>query len=73
MKNTMSKTRPVDNPYEVWSNGSWTWRVLKKWQVDDSKPYARWFCHVTSPLCPAGEMGDVYVKDIKTYARKVIP
>ena len=71
MKNTMAKTRPVSNPYEVWVLGAWTWKVLKKWQADDNKPYALWFCHVTSPLCPDGEMGDVYVSDIKNYARKV--
>lgn len=71
MKNTMAKTRPVHNPYEIWSNGDWTWRVLKKWQADDNKPYARWFCHVTSPFCPGGELGDCYVKDIISMADKV--
>ena len=64
-KNLCAKTRPVTNPYEVWTNGSWTWKVLKKWQADDNKPYARWFCMVTSPYCPDGEMGDVYVSEIK--------
>lgn len=73
MKNTMAKTRPVSNPYEVWMNNSgWTWKVLKKWQADDHKPYARWFCYVTSPMCPEGEMGDCYAKDIMQYATKVI-
>ena len=71
MKNTMLKTRLKSNPYEVWSNGDWVWNVLKKWQVDDNKPYARWFCFVTSPFCPEGEYGDVYVKEIKDLAHKV--
>ena len=33
-KNLMNKTRPVGNPYEIWKSldGSWEWRVLKKWQ-----------------------------------------
>lgn len=45
--------------------------VLKKWQVDDNKPYGRWFCFVTSPFCPEGEYGDVYVSEIKENAVKV--
>ncbi len=68
MKNECAKTRPTTNPYEVWTNGSWTWKVLKKWQADDEKPYARWFCMVTSPYCPDGEMGDAYVAEIKSNA-----
>ena len=31
--NPCAKTRPVDNPYEVWVNGDWTWKVLKKYQT----------------------------------------
>ena len=71
MKNECAKTRPTTNPYEVWTNGSWTWKVLKKWQADDGKPYARWFCMVTSPYCPDGEMGDAYVAEIKSNAYRV--
>ena len=71
MKNLYGKTRPTSNPYEVWRAGSWTWQVLKKWQVDDQKPYARWFCNVITPMCPDGEMGDVYVKDILTSAVRI--
>ena len=65
--------RPATNPYETWQSfdGSWTWKVLKKWQVDDNKEYARWFCFVTSPFCPSGEMGDVYVSEIKSLATKL--
>lgn len=71
MKNLCGKTRPKTNPYEVWRAGTWTWQVLKKWQADDQKPYARWFCNVITPMCPDGEMGDVYVKDIITYAVRI--
>ena len=81
MKNTQAKTRPKDQPYEIWQNtrpvfeneqaGDWTWKVLKKWQVDDNKQYARWFCFVTSPFCPEGEYGDVYVEEIKSVAIRV--
>ena len=73
VRNLCAKTRPKDNPYEVWQSpdGSWTWNVLKKWQVDDKKPFARWFCFVTSPFCPDGEYGDTYVQDIQAHARRV--
>lgn len=66
--------RKVENPYEIWRsrNGGWEWRVLKKWQIDDNKPYARWFCAVMSPFTFGRfEMGDVYVKDIKENAIEV--
>ncbi len=76
MKNLCAKTRPKDNPYEVWRShdGSWTWQVLKKWQSEDkeaSNPYARWFCNVVTPIVPEGEMGDCYVCDIKSIATRI--
>ena len=71
MKNQFAKTRPKENPYEVWEANGWTWNVLKKWQVDDEKPYTRWFCFVTSPYCPEGEYGDTYVAEIKSVATLV--
>lgn len=70
-KNLCGKTRDKSNPYEVWEGNGWRWAVLKKWQANDAKPYARWFCFVTSPYCPDGEMGDVYVSEIKSAAVKV--
>lgn len=71
MANLCAKTRPISNPYEIWVANGWTWKVLKKWQMDDNKPFARWLCFVTSPYCPEGEYGDTYVKDIVTVASKV--
>lgn len=71
-KNRCAKTRKADNPYEIWSNDSWTWLVLKKWQVDDSKPFARWYCLVKSPYVPNGEYGDVYASEIRANARRVV-
>lgn len=73
-KNLCGKTRDVNNPYEVWSNGSWTWKVLKKYKSPESEAkdrFARWFCFVTSPMCPNGEMGDVYISEIKSVAVKI--
>lgn len=76
MKNLCGKMIPfdqLDKAYEVWQSrdGSWTWYVLKKWQGDDDKPFARWFCMVKSPFVPNGEAGDVYVSEIKGNARRI--
>lgn len=70
-KNLCAKTVKSDKAYEVWVYGSWEWRVLKKWQADDNKEYARWFCLVKSNMCPDGEMGDVYVSEIKSVAHRI--
>lgn len=70
MKNPCGKTRKANDPYEIWTGNGWEWHVLKKWQIDDAKPYARWFCLVKSPFVPDGEMGDVYVSEIKQQARR---
>lgn len=72
MKNECAKTRPVTNPYEVWQAGDWEWRILKKYQVDDNKPYARAFCAVKSPFTYGEfELGDVYISEIKSNAVKI--
>jgi len=74
VKNECGKTRKVNEPYEIWRNeeAGWEWRVLKKWQVDDNKPYGRWFCAVKSPfLFGSYEMGDTYVQEVKDNAVKV--
>jgi hypothetical protein len=73
-KNPCAKMVDREHAYEVWAtiDGSWIWYVLKKWQTNDDAPYARWFCDVVSPIVgEAGEMGDVYVSEIKTYARRI--
>ena len=74
-KNLCGKTRPIDNPYEIWRAGDWEWLVLKKWQNPKNEKlneYARWFCAVKSPFTyGAYEMGDVYVKEIKEHAVRV--
>lgn len=73
MKNECAKTRPSHDPYEIWQskNAQWTWHVLKKWQIDDDKPYARWFCKVYTPFTPDGEMEDVFVAEIKQQAIRI--
>jgi hypothetical protein len=72
-KNLQGKRVDRAHAYEVWQtpDGTWTWYVLKKWQADDDKQYARWFCEVVTPYTPEGEFGDTYVKDIKSRARRI--
>ena len=72
-KNLCGKTVKRENAYEVWQSldGTWTWYVLKKYSINDDKPFARWFCDVVTPIVPEGEMGDVYVSEIKQNARKI--
>ncbi len=86
-KNLCGKTVKRENAYEVWQNvvpfsiggdvqetGTWTWYVLKKYQTPEKEAenqYARWFCDVVTPMCPNGEMGDVYVSDIKPWAKRI--
>lgn len=67
--NPCAKARKKQAPYEVWyhARSGFEWRVLKKYQTptgEAANPHARWFCFVTSPGCPDGEYGDVYVRDI---------
>ena len=75
MKNLCGKSRPESDPYEVWESfdGQWTWKVLKKWQADDNKPYARWFCAVTSPFTYGdSELGDVYASEIMKAGVRIV-
>jgi hypothetical protein len=59
------KTAPLDSPQAVFASQGWTWKVLKSWQNDDNKPYARWFVAVRSPMTYGSfDMGDTYVRDI---------
>jgi len=77
VKNECGKTvsKPFkDNAYEVWENESagFRWYILKKYQIDDNKQYARAFCLVTSPYVgETGELGDVYIADIHSNAVRI--
>lgn len=73
-KNEMAKSRKVNEPYEVWVAPGWEWRVLKKWQADDLKPYARWFCAVQGPGTHGSyDLGDTYAGEVVRFARKLTP
>jgi len=71
MKNKCAKTVEPEQAYEVWQAGDWTWYVLKKWQADDNKPFARWYCLVKTPFVLNGEYGDCYVEEVKKEAVRV--
>lgn len=68
--NPYGKSRPVNNPYAVYtsSDGSWTWKVLKLNQRPDmaaKNSYASAFCAVSSPYTYDGyDLGDTYLNDI---------
>ena len=70
-KNMQAKTRPVDNPYQTYTQGDWEWRVLKHYQTPEKErenQYARVFCAVRSPMTwGAWEYGDTYCHDIPSY------
>jgi hypothetical protein len=83
-KNLCAKTMKREDAYEVWQNDrpfaiggdvvearQWTTYVLKKYQADDEKQYARAFCDVVTPFCPDGELGDVYVADYKRFSVRI--
>lgn len=73
-KNECAKTVTRENAYEVWQAGTWTWFVKKKYQSPEAEaknPYARWFCDVVTPMCPDGELGDVYLSEIKSVAVRI--
>lgn len=78
-KNPYGKTvaQPYkENAHMVWTNGAgWTWYVLKTYQTPEreaANPHALWFCLVTSPMVgESGELGDVYVSEIKSNARRI--
>lgn len=63
--NPMGKSRKPGDAYITTTDHrlGWTWEVLKSYQVDGSKPYARAFCNVHGF---ATEMGDCYIADIGT-------
>lgn len=62
-KNLMGKSRKKGDPYMVFSGPFGDTEVLKSWQGNDAKPYARWFVAVN------GDMGDSYVSEIVRYGR----
>lgn len=73
-RNTRGKTRPVNQPYEVWSNGGETFQVLKCYQSTTNEAkneYARRLVAYEG-LGETDRAGhDMYLKDLKRRARLV--
>lgn len=65
LKNRMSKSRKPGNAYITTRNpvNDWEYEILKSYQGDNTKPFARVFCNVHGFET---EMGDVYVSEIGT-------
>jgi hypothetical protein len=64
-RTAMGKSRPTDNPYMTFEGDGFEYRVLKSYQADDSKPYARWFLATKSPYTMGSwELGDGYVAEV---------
>jgi len=60
-----------EQPYLTFStehgffNGACTWYVLKTYQNDQVKQFARWLVKAVSPMTgPGGDFGDAYVYDV---------
>ena len=75
-KNTMGKTRKVNDPYEVYVAGDvWEWRVLKHYQSpakEATNAYARVFAAVRgSGTFGSYDLGDTYLKDIVGYGERI--
>jgi hypothetical protein len=70
-KNEMGKTRPVNQPYEIYLQDGWEWRVLKHYQSKENEAknvWARCMCAVKGPGTFGGyNMGDTYIKDYTSY------
>jgi hypothetical protein len=64
--NPMGRSRPVDKPYLTFKNmNGFEYRVLKSYQLNDEKPFARWFTATRSPYTMGSwELGDAYVADV---------
>jgi hypothetical protein len=76
-KNLRGKTRPLDDPYEIYQSldGEWEWKVLKHYKSEESENtdrYARVFCGVKSPMTYGSyELGDVYLREVLAYGTLV--
>lgn len=81
--NPCSKTRELDNPYEVWKCKmqlgldvlTIEYRVLKKYKNPENEakdPSARWFTAAKSDATFGNwEYGDMYAKDIISSGRRI--
>ena len=71
---SLKKTATLEAPHATFQSrdGTWTWKVLKVYQVPKKElenNYSRWFCAVTSPYA-TDDMGDTYIHDIAGALRR---
>lgn len=62
-KNLAGKSRKSENAYAAWTDprSGWKYKLLKSWQADNSKEYARWHVEVYGF---GHDMGDEYVANL---------
>tara|TARA_R110000822_G_scaffold10148_11_gene38651 strand:+ start:394 stop:765 length:372 start_codon:yes stop_codon:yes gene_type:complete len=81
MPNPFGKSRPTEEPYAIyvdgsaWHGGNITWHVIKTYKMPKSElkdPYARWMVAAKSEATFGSfELGDTYAADIKRYGQLV--
>lgn len=68
MANPYGKSRKTENPYAIYKNGDWEYRILKVNQAPENaakNQYASAFCAVKSPMTFGSfDLGDTYLNDI---------
>lgn len=68
MANPYGKSRKADNPYAIYKDGDWEYRILKLNQAPANaakNEYASAFCAVSSPMTGSSpDLGDTYLNDI---------
>lgn len=68
MANPYGKTRKLENPYSIYQDEDWEWRILKLNQKPENaanNQYASAFCAVKSPMTLGTfDFGDTYLNDI---------
>jgi hypothetical protein len=62
----------LHKPLEIWESfdGRLRWEVYRKAGNEQSSD-ATWLCKVFSPFVPEGELGEVYVQELKQNGRRV--
>jgi hypothetical protein len=59
---------PYGTPYLVFTAPGWEWRILKTYQNDQAKQYARWFVRASGPGTMGGfDLGDEYSYNVLRY------
>ena len=68
MANPYGKTRKQDEPYAIYRDGTWEYRILKLNQAPANaakNQYASAFCAVSSPMTHGSfDLGHTYLNDI---------